>query len=124
MFRVVQGKSLSSAATEPEWNTTLGERTLDSELIWIAVEYVATAPKWDSNTWYDLGDIIKSGENSYQVIGERRKAGITLPDFSSDPDEIIYENLVLTKEEVEEEQISLPWGTYCTISPTITASIY
>jgi hypothetical protein len=124
MFRVVQGKSLSSASTEPEWNTTLGERTLDSELIWIAVEYVATAPKWEPNTWYDLGDIIKSGENSYQVIGERRKASASLPNFASDPDEIIYENLVLTKEELEEEQISLPWGTYCTINPTITASIY
>jgi hypothetical protein len=123
MFRAVQGKSRSHASTEPEWNTDLGSYTEDNELIWLAIEKVATASNWEPNTWYNLGDIIKAGSLSYQVVGERRRASNTAPDFTDAPEEIIYENMVLSREEISKEQVELPWGTYCLIVPTIYAEV-
>ena len=123
MFRAIRGKSVSSAATAPEWNSTVGELTYDNELIWLTVEPVATAPDWDVNTWYNLGDIVNTGSCSVQAIGERRRSSSTGPDFTDTPDEMIYENLVLTKEVIKEEKINLPWGTYCIIKPEIVASV-
>lgn len=123
MFRVIQGKSVSSVSEEPEWNTTIGELTYDNQLIWQAVETVATAPEWDVNTWYNLGDVVNASDNTYQVVGEMRRSSNHKPDFSEKPDEIIYQNMVLTKEVIEDEQIVLPWGTYCIIKPIVTASV-
>ena len=124
MFRAIQGKSVTAPAEEPEWNTNIGDLTYDNELIWQTIEYVATAKNWDSNTWFNLGDIIKSGSSSFQVIGERRKSSSLAPTIPEDvPDEIIYQNMVLTKEVIKDEIIQLPWGTYCIINPEITAGV-
>lgn len=123
MFRAIKGKSVSTLSTQPEWNPDLGELTYDNQLIWIAVESLATAPQWDVNTWYNIGDVINVKAGTFQAIGERRRASTHKPDFSEEPNEIIYENMVLTKEIITDEQIVLPWGTYCIIKPTITASV-
>ena len=123
MFRAVQGKSVSNPTDEPEWNTTKGEFTYDRQLIWCCIEYVATANAWSPNTWYNLGDIVRSGANSYQVVGERRRSGNSGPDLTEKPDELIYENMLFTKEVIDDEIISLPWGTYFIIKPNISASI-
>ena len=124
MFRAIQGKSVTAPAEEPEWSTTIGDLTYDNELIWQTIEYVATAQNWDSNTWFNLGDIVKSGENSFQVIGERRKSDSVAPTIPEElPSEIIYQNMVLTKEIIKDEIIQLPWGTYCVINPEITAEV-
>lgn len=124
MFRAVSGKSVSGAAEEPEWNEDRGALTEDHELIWMSIEYVATASKWSPNTWYNLGDIIQSGAHSYQVIGERRRAGTLPPEIiKEEPDEFVYEHMVFTKEVLDDEQIALPWGTYFIIKPKVAASV-
>lgn len=124
MFRAIQGKSVTAPAEEPEWSTTIGDLTYDNELIWQTIEYVATAKNWDSNTWFNLGDIVKSGSSSFQVVGERRKSDSVAPTIPEEvPDEIIYQNMVLTKEVIKDEIIQIPWGTYCIISPEITAEV-
>lgn len=123
MFRAISGKSVSNATEEPEWNTEKGSFTEDHELIWCCVEYVATASNWSPNTWYNLGDIIRSGANSYQVVGERRRASNIQPDIPDKPDNFVYNGILFEKEILDDEQIKLPWGTYFIIEPTITASI-
>lgn len=123
MFRAVKGKSVSAPSEEPEWNVGLGSITYDNELIWLCIENVATAPKWDVNTWYSPGDIIQAESMSFQVIGERRRSTNIPPDFTDEPETIIYENMVLSKEVLEDEQISIPWGTYCVLDPVITLKV-
>ena len=124
MFRAVRGKSVSSVSADTfEWNTEIGSTTEDNELIWLCIEHVDTAPQWEVNTWYDLGDIVKVGSSSFQVIGERRKVSNTAPVLTDNPESLFYENLVLTRETLEEELIGLPWATYCVIEPIITASV-
>ena len=123
MFRSIRGKSRSHASTEPEWSGTIGEYTYDNQLIWLTIEEVATAPKWEPNTWYNLGDIIKAGAFSYQVIGERRLSSNSGPTISAETTEFVYQNLVFVRESIAKEQISLPWGTYCIIVPNVNAEV-
>lgn len=123
MFRAIQGKSRSHASTEPTWTTEIGKYTYDNELIWLTVEEVATAEKWQPNTWYNLGDIVKSGSFSHQVVGERRLSSNIEPTIEEDTSEFIYQNLVFIRESVKKEQISLPWSTYCIIIPNISAEV-
>lgn len=125
MFRAVQGKSTSSIIpADVEWNSKeIGDLTDDNMLIWQSVNPVTTADDWEPNTWYNLGDIKNVKGNSYQVVGERRKSSMIQPDFTDEPDTLIYENMILTKEILTDEIIELPWGTYCIIKPNITMSI-
>lgn len=131
MFRATYGKSVSGQ-TEPQWKLPANDNELkagvlteDEQLIWLAVKHVATAPLWDVNTWYDIGDVIRtsgSSDYSFQVIGLRRKSSSTAPKITGEPDFIYYENMLLVKEVINDEVIDLPWGSYCIINPTITAS--
>ena len=135
MFRAIRGKSLTQAAEKPEWNPQMGGLTYDGEIIWRTVEYVATAGDWDSNTWFNLGDVIKGEGVSYQVVGERRKSSTIHPEFLQhiepeegepydiNPDTVIYENMMLTKEVLTDERVILPWGVYCVIDYIIDASV-
>ena len=120
MYRAIKGKSVSSGLTEPEWKLTIGELTEDTELIWQTIPYIATAKTYQLNHWYNVGDVANAatGTATFQVIGIRRRSGNIEPEWSGDS--VIYNNMVFSKENTDLSQISLGWGTYCTIQPRIT----
>ena len=122
MYRVVKGKSVSSPTAEPEWKTTINEITEDHEIIWQSIPYIATADSYKLNHWYNVGEIANSstGTATFQVIGIRRRSGNVEPEWSGE--QVIYNNMVLAKENTELSQLELGWGTYCTIETNITVS--
>jgi hypothetical protein len=122
MFRAIRTSSLSSGSDEPSWNTELGSLTCDGEVIWQKVGSVITNSPWNPNTGYSKGDFINSvdGKHTFQAIEVRRFVGAVGPDLTDLPNEIYYAGLVLQKEDLSTEKITLGWNSYAEITSTVT----
>ena len=126
MARMVEGKNISNVANPPTWSTEIGSLTYDENLIWMAIPKVETAEHWEPNTWFNPGNIIKTGDVSQQVVAIRKKSTNMEPEYSGDeaPEYLEYHTMVLRKEDIPNKRVPSSWSQYFVIDATITAGVY
>ena len=128
MYRAIKGYSYTSSSKDAfptiDYDSERLKNNLiyDNEIIWKLLPGAANPydSEWKQSMPYSLSDCIQRNSVSYQMISEQRQGKSSPKNIDTElPKTLIHEGLVLTRELLSDEEISIPFGTYCIIEPKI-----